>query len=78
MKPFLQGKKTLAIPALHLPAGVAGGQARKRPGSGPEITEVPAGPTVEVVKEGDKVARLIVTCSCGQKIEVDCIYPAGT
>ena len=78
MKPFLHGKKTLAMPALHLPAALAGSSPRKRAGTGPEITEVPAGPTVEINKEGDKVARLVVTCTCGQKIEVDCIYPAGT
>jgi len=29
------------------------------------------------VKEGDKVVRLIVTCACGERIEVDCLYPAG-
>jgi len=29
------------------------------------------------IKEGDKVVRLVVTCSCGEKIEVECLYPAG-
>ena len=32
------------------------------------------GPHVEVIKEGDKVVRLIVTCACGERTEVDCIY----
>jgi len=79
MKPFLHGKKTLALPALHIPSvvSIAQGRPRPAPATGPALTEVDAVPTVEVVKEGDKVARLIVTCSCGQKIEVDCIYPAG-
>ena len=36
-----------------------------------------AGPTVECVKQGDKVTRLIVTCTCGERIEIECIYPAG-
>ena len=36
-----------------------------------------AGPTVEAVKQGDKIVRLIVTCSCGERIEIDCLYPAG-
>jgi len=35
------------------------------------------GPTVECVKQGDKVVRLIVTCSCGEKIEIECLYPSG-
>ncbi len=37
----------------------------------------PNGPTVEAIKEGDKVVRLIVTCTCGERIEVDCLYPPG-
>ena len=35
------------------------------------------GATVEVVKEGDKVVRLVVICSCGERVEVECLYPAG-
>jgi hypothetical protein len=31
-----------------------------------------------VVKEGDKVVRLVITCVCGERIEVDCLYPAGS
>ena len=30
------------------------------------------------VAEGDKVVRLVVTCACGERIEVECIYPAGS
>jgi hypothetical protein len=32
---------------------------------------------VEVVKEGDKVVRLIVTCTCGERVEIECLYSAG-
>jgi hypothetical protein len=32
---------------------------------------------VETIKEGDKVVRLIITCGCGERIEVECLYPAG-
>ena len=32
---------------------------------------------VEVVKEGDKVVRLIVTCTCGERVEIECLYTAG-
>ena len=38
----------------------------------------PSGATVEVVKEGDKVVRLVITCVCGERVEVECLYPAGT
>jgi hypothetical protein len=33
---------------------------------------------VEVIKEGDKVVRLVITCACGERTEVECIYPAGS
>lgn len=29
---------------------------------------------VECVREGDKIARLIITCACGERIEIDCLY----
>jgi hypothetical protein len=34
-------------------------------------------PTVETIKEGDKVVRLVITCGCGEKIEIECLYPVG-
>lgn len=71
MKPFLQGRKSLSAtplkPAVVVPA--------LRPTPPPQaVTEHQHGPHVEVIKEGDKVVRLIVTCSCGERTEVDCIY----
>lgn len=30
--------------------------------------------TVECVREGDRVSRIIVTCGCGERIEIDCLY----
>ncbi len=79
MKPFLQGKKTLAAEPLRPPAALAGVGLRcttPRPGG----ANTPAGatePQVEVVKEGDKVVRLIVTCTCGERVEIECLYTAG-
>ena len=32
---------------------------------------------IELVKEGDKVVRIIVSCSCGERVEIECLYPAG-
>jgi hypothetical protein len=69
MKPFLQGKKALAVAPLRTVQSSSPLPASVRP--------APAGPTVETVKQGDKVVRLIVTCACGERIEVDCLYPAG-
>jgi hypothetical protein len=79
MKSFLQGKKALSVPplrplstapvaltgaAMHSPAGPACGTGGT--------------PTVEAVREGDKIVRLIVTCSCGERTEIECLYPAGS
>jgi len=73
MKPFLHGKKTLDAPPLQNPH-----HSHRMPvaGVGPQLAA--PGPQVEVVKQGDKVLRLIVTCSCGERIEVECLYPAGS
>ena len=80
MKSFLEGKKTLAAeplrPSLHNGTSLA-----PRCGSAPTGLALAAGGSahahVEVVKEGDKVVRLIVTCVCGERVEVECLYPAG-
>ena len=71
MKPFLQGKKTLASNPLR-PAVVV--PAVHRTGPAPATEDHHHGPHVEVIKEGDKVVRLIITCACGERTEVDCIY----
>lgn len=74
MKPFLLGKKPLDAPPLRSP------QKTHSHAHGPQglVRPAPTGPHVEAVKEGDKIVRLIVTCSCGEKIEIDCLYPAGS
>ncbi|MEJ1971907.1 MAG: hypothetical protein WDM96_05280 [Lacunisphaera sp.] len=73
MKPFLSGKRNLdstPLRAPHIPQG------RRRHGAG--RAPAPEGPSVEVVKQGDKVMRIVVTCGCGEKIEVECLYPVGS
>ncbi len=77
MKPFLHGKKNLALAAARSPGALAVSPARPAaPGSGRNPEAAPS-PNIEVVKEGDKVVRLLITCSCGERVEVECIYPAG-
>jgi hypothetical protein len=74
MKPFLSGKRTHdASPLRTLHVHKAPTPTRV---TAPVAAD--AGPSVEVVKEGDKVVRIIVSCSCGEKVEVDCLYPAGS
>jgi len=71
MKPFLFGKKSIDSPLLRTTHNHRSSAA---PGA---VPAAPNGPSVEVVKQGDKIVRLLVTCSCGEKIEVECLYPAG-
>jgi hypothetical protein len=79
MKSFLQGKKALEISALRPP----GGTAPKHAHGGPRaplsvVTPGASSAHVEVVKEGGKVVRLVVTCVCGERVEVECLYAAGS
>lgn len=74
MKPFLTGRPAVSGAALRPVTGAEstkGGVGHGAHAGGPT-------PVVETVKQGDKVARIIVTCSCGERIEIDCLYPPGT
>lgn len=86
MKPFLQGRKSIDISPLRVPPGLASATAtpsceKSRANAAAASTGgSPGAPTssVEVIKEGDKVVRLIVTCVCGERVEVECLYPVGS
>lgn len=80
MKSFLQGKKSLSVSALRPPTAVAAPAASRDPARHAHTAvPTPGGSSahVEVVKEGDKVVRLVVTCVCGERVEIECLYPAG-
>lgn len=81
MNSFLQGKKILNAAPLTRPAHAALAHAPScrppRP-AGQAAVPTASQAQVEVVKEGDKVVRLIVTCVCGERVEVECLYPAGS
>ncbi len=81
MKSFLQGKKTLNVTALRAPpAGASTAAPRPAPAHTPLSVVTPGASSahVEVVKEGDKVVRLVVTCVCGERVEIECLYSAGS
>jgi hypothetical protein len=73
MIPFLHGRKNIGTSALEAPLPSVPvcmpGMVRKAPAAAP-------GPSVEVVKEGDRVVRIIVKCGCGERLEVECLYSA--
>ena len=80
MKSFLQGKKVLNTQPLRAPTTPVA-TAGKSPHAHPPVSVVTPGASsahVEVVKEGDKVVRLIVTCVCGERVEIECLYSAGS
>jgi hypothetical protein len=79
VKDFLQNRPRVAAqgPEVHQTAAATMptplfeaallGSAHTGSGAGHE-------PTVEAIKEGDRVVKLIVTCRCGEKIEILCAY----
>lgn len=80
MKPFLSGRPQATTPALQplSPPIVkdSGLRANVHSHGGSKIAkDHESAPTVECVKQGDKVVRLVVTCCCGERIEIDCLYP---
>jgi len=77
MKPFLTGRTQVQSANLQPIAGLGAVEAVARAQAHKHDKESTDGPTVEAVKQGDKIARLIVTCSCGERIEIDCLYPAN-
>lgn len=74
MNHFLQGKQTFSAPSLKPVPPTPGSIACSKPADGKQRHDH----NVEVVKEGDKVTRIIVTCTCGEVIEIECLYPAGS
>jgi len=73
LKSFLVGRKAIESRQLrashghHAPIQVTG-----------VVKPAPTGPNIEVVKQGDKVVRLVIKCACGELIEIECLYPAGS
>ncbi len=79
MKSFLSGRARSSTDPLQPPAGTNSGfVAKSISGHAGHAGGQGSGATVECIKQGDKVTRLIVTCTCGERIEVECIYPAGS
>lgn len=88
MKSFLHGKKSVPVNALRVPARTppsvtAGSMANALAGIPvadsrcASASSANGDTSIEVVKDGDKVIRMIVTCGCGERIEIDCLYALG-
>ena len=70
MKSFFQGKKQLDAPALS----ASSHHASVPSAASPRSAHTAGGPNIEAIKEGDKVVRLVITCACGERLEVECLY----
>ncbi len=85
MKPFLADRPSAAIPSLRpvvrplevLSAPAGGAAVASTGGLRPAHAHTGASASVECIREGDRVVRLVVTCACGERIEVECLYPVG-
>jgi hypothetical protein len=79
MKPFLSGRPQHNEPSLSHAVAVGAGLARlhKTHDHAADQPNPDSGASVECIKQGDKIVRLVVTCSCGERIEIDCLYPNG-
>jgi len=77
MKSFLQGKRTLDVAPLRMPH--ASTALAEVAGCAPGPAHAPGGvaPLIDIVKQGDKIVRIIVTCTCGERTEIECLYPPG-
>jgi hypothetical protein len=79
MKSFLDGKKSLAISPLVAASGPASRvTSAGKNGHSHDPASQTSKANVEIVKEGDKVVRIVVTCHCGERLEIECLYPAGS
>ena len=82
MKPFLSGRTVHTSQPLQPIVGAVPSEPSARTGfnhqhHGDKSGTGAPGPTVECIKQGDKIVRLIVSCTCGERIEIECLYPAG-
>lgn len=77
MKSFLQGKRSLDMTALRAPQNGAAclGGVQGAPAEASAISGL--SPQIDLVKQGDKVVRIVVTCTCGERTEIECLYPPG-
>jgi hypothetical protein len=80
MKSFLQGRKSLAVAPLRPLAGTPASASAKTAAARASLAGAACGgaqPVIDVVREGDKIVRIVVTCTCGERTEIECLYAGG-
>ena len=85
MKDFLQNRPRVSAPASRKQAATDAAHSAAPLFDAALLGAVPSGhasgpghdASVEAIKEGDRVVKLIVTCRCGETIEILCAYAPG-
>jgi len=77
MKPYLSDRPRVSTPSHPAPAASAFAFAAGGHASVARHTHTSQNTNIECVREGDRITRLVITCGCGERIEIDCLYAAG-
>lgn len=78
MENYLKGKKKMEHSCNHLESvkrslSIDTGLPDKKTNR-VEISGQPGEPTVECITRDGRVMRILITCTCGQQIELNCQY----
>jgi hypothetical protein len=78
MKSFLSDRPRVPAPGSprEAPSALSPGRAPSAPACSADAPGRSA--SVETVREGDRVVRIVVTCACGERTEIDCLYASGS
>ena len=77
MKSFLSDRPRVGTPSHPAPAASAFALAAGGPASVAHAAHAGESPHIECVRDGDRITRLVITCACGERIEIDCLYAVG-
>ena len=90
MENFLKGRKqeevlqtgqadpevltSFTLPDAHALSAIPHGQSDIVVVDAPEDPDSGESPAVEAVVQHGRVTRLVVTCTCGKRLELECVY----
>lgn len=76
MKSFLSDRPRVTLPdsPREQPSALSPGARSPSPCA---ASSAGRASSVECIREGDRITRLVVTCACGERVEIDCLYAAG-
>lgn len=80
MKSFLTDRPRVASPGAPgaIPTAFAAAEVPAHLCPPPSSLSGRPPATVECIREGDRIARIIVNCSCGERVEIECLYASNS